>query len=106
MRKAEALGYSALFITVDAPQNGRRERDMRNKPVLPLTDSLKDSVQQTLNLLPENALVGLITFGAHVLVHEIGFGECHKSIAFRGSKEYVRPSLFSLLSRSDWRRSG
>ena len=35
-------------------------------------ESLKDSIQQTLNLLPEDALVGLITFGAHVLVHEIG----------------------------------
>ena len=38
-------------------------------------ESLKDSIQQTLNLLPEDALVGLITFGAHVLVHEIGLGE-------------------------------
>merc|ERR1719188_1817686 len=29
--KAENLGFKALFITVDAPQLGRRERDMRNK---------------------------------------------------------------------------
>jgi len=31
VQKAEKLGFKALFITVDAPQLGRRERDMRNK---------------------------------------------------------------------------
>merc|ERR1712232_1242903 len=31
IQKAENLGFKALFITVDAPQLGRRERDMRNK---------------------------------------------------------------------------
>ena len=60
-------------------------------------ESLKDSIQQTLNLLPEDALVGLITFGAHVLVHEIGFGECHKAIAFKGSKDYSAQRVLSLI---------
>merc|ERR1719401_225548 len=31
VQKAEKMGFQALFITVDAPQLGRRERDMRNK---------------------------------------------------------------------------
>ena len=31
VQKAEAQGCTALFITVDAPQLGRREKDMRNK---------------------------------------------------------------------------
>lgn len=31
---------------------------------------LKKSLQQALSLLPENALVGLITFGTHVQVSE------------------------------------
>merc|ERR1712078_164637 len=31
IKKAEAAGMKGLFITVDAPQLGRRERDMRNK---------------------------------------------------------------------------
>jgi len=31
VQKAENNGFKALFITVDAPQLGRRERDMRNK---------------------------------------------------------------------------
>ena len=69
-------------------------------------DSLKDSVQQTLNLLPENALVGLITFGAHVLVHEIGFGECHKSVAFRGTKDYAVQRVQELLNVSSSPKGG
>jgi len=31
VRKAERNGCKALFVTVDAPQLGRREKDMRNK---------------------------------------------------------------------------
>merc|ERR1711972_1011598 len=31
VQKAESLAFKALFITVDAPQLGRRERDMRNE---------------------------------------------------------------------------
>ena len=60
-------------------------------------EELKDSIQQTLNLLPEDALVGLVTFGAHAMVHEIGFGECHKCIAFRGTKEYPVMKVQQLL---------
>ena len=52
-------------------------------------DELKDSLQQTLNLIPENSYVGLITFGTHTMVHELGFTDCPKSYAFRGSKEYT-----------------
>lgn len=63
-------------------------------------DELKDSVQQTLNLLPEASLVGLVTFGAHVQVHELGFssGDCHKTIAFRGTKDYTVQRVQELLS--------
>lgn len=32
---------------------------------------LKKSLQQALSLLPENALVGLITFGTHVQVRGV-----------------------------------
>ena len=38
-------------------------------------DELKDSLQQSLNLLPEEALVGLITYGTNIHVHELGFSE-------------------------------
>ncbi|KAK3267011.1 hypothetical protein CYMTET_24406, partial [Cymbomonas tetramitiformis] len=49
--------------------------------------ALKASLTQALSLLPENALVGLVTFGTHVHVHELGFQDCSKSYVFRGSKE-------------------
>ena len=45
-------------------------------------------VVQSLSLLPENALVGLITFGTMVQVHELGFVECPKSYVFKGTKDY------------------
>jgi len=47
----------------------------------------RGALQQALSLLPENARVGLVTFGAQVYVHELGFGDCPKSYVFRGSKE-------------------
>ncbi|GAB4820058.1 hypothetical protein N2152v2_007104 [Parachlorella kessleri] len=48
----------------------------------------KTAVQQALSMIPEYALVGLVTFGTHVHVHELGFAECPKAYVFRGSKEY------------------
>lgn len=38
--------------------------------------------------MPEYAHVGLVTYGTHVHVHELGFTECSKCFVFRGSKEY------------------
>lgn len=60
-------------------------------------DELKDSLQQTLSLLPEKALVGLITYGTHVMVHELGFTDCPKSYVFRGTKEYTTQRVQDLL---------
>lgn len=60
-------------------------------------DELKDSLQQTLSLLPEEALVGLVTFGTNVMVHELGFAECPKSYVFRGAKEYAAVKVQELL---------
>jgi protein transport protein SEC23 len=47
----------------------------------------RGALHQALSLLPESARVGLVTFGAQVHVHELGFGECPKSYVFRGGKE-------------------
>ena len=49
-------------------------------------EELKDSLQQCLNLLPDEALVGLVTFGTNVQLHELGYTECPKSFVFRGEK--------------------
>ena len=70
--------------------------------------ALRQSLAQALSLLPENALVGLITFGTHVHVHELGFEECQKTYVFRGSKEFtpahIQAQLFS--GQSGFRAGG
>jgi len=48
---------------------------------------LKDSLQQSINFIPEDALIGLITYGKMAYVHELGFSECPKCYVFRGDKE-------------------
>jgi len=66
---------------------------------------LRDALQQTFNLLPEDALVGLITFGTQVMVHELGFSECPKSYVFRGDKEYTAPKVQEMLGITPMRGS-
>ncbi|KAJ2081905.1 GTPase-activating protein S23 [Coemansia sp. RSA 988] len=50
--------------------------------------ALKDSLILALSLVPANALVGLITFGTMVQLHELGHQDCPKSYVFRGTKDY------------------
>jgi len=54
---------------------------------------LKSSVSQAVGLLPENSLVGLITFGTYVCVHELGFGQVPKVYVFKGSKEVTKDQI-------------
>jgi len=64
------------------------------------TDQLKelaDSIQQSLNLLPQDALVGLITYGTNIQVHELGFEGIPKSYVLRGNKEYHGQKVGELL---------
>lgn len=49
----------------------------------------KTAVAQALTMVPDYAQVGLVTFGTHVHVHELGFAECPKAYVFRGNKEYT-----------------
>mmetsp|Transcript_31306 Transcript_31306/g.45634 ORF Transcript_31306/g.45634 Transcript_31306/m.45634 type:complete len:810 (+) Transcript_31306:97-2526(+) len=58
---------------------------------------LADSLQQALNLLPEDSLVGLITFGTNVQVHELGFEGIPKAYVLRGNKEYSPSRVGDLL---------
>lgn len=48
-------------------------------------------------MIPENNNVGLITFGTHVHVHELGYAECSKAFVFRGSKEYSSSNVMDQL---------
>lgn len=49
--------------------------------------ALKESLQMSLSLLPPDALVGLITFGRMVQVHELSCEGISKSYVFRGTKD-------------------
>ncbi|KAL9037711.1 MAG: hypothetical protein Q9214_005577, partial [Letrouitia sp. 1 TL-2023] len=62
--------------------------------------ALKDSLVMSLSLLPPHALVGLITYGTMVQVHELGYTECAKSYVFRGSKDYAAKQVQEMLNLS------
>lgn len=64
---------------------------------------LKDALQQTLNLLPEESLVGLVTYGTLIHVHELGFTDCPKAYVFRGDKEYSAQKIQEMLGISPTR---
>ncbi|KAJ4319593.1 GTPase-activating protein S23 [Neodidymelliopsis sp. IMI 364377] len=59
--------------------------------------ALKDSIIMSLSLLPQYALVGLITYGTMAQVHELGYTECAKSYVFRGSKDYATKQVHEML---------
>jgi protein transport protein SEC23 len=65
--------------------------------------ALKESLLMALTLLPENALMGLITFGSTVQIYELAFTECPKSFVFRGNKEVTAKQITDILALS---RSG
>eukprot|EP00249_Psilotum_nudum_P009082 c21696_g1_i2 orf=1-2076(-) len=61
---------------------------------------LKMALTQAIELLPEHALVGIITFGAQVHAHEIGFADIPKTYVFRGSKELTKETILDHLGLS------
>uniref|UniRef100_G1PN06 Protein transport protein SEC23 n=1 Tax=Myotis lucifugus TaxID=59463 RepID=G1PN06_MYOLU len=62
--------------------------------------ALKESMQMSLSLLPPTALVGLITFGRMVQVHELGCEGISKSYVFRGTKDLTAKQLQEMLGLS------
>ena len=66
----------------------------------------KDSLGQLVALLPEECLVGLITFGATVTVHELCDGNAFpKSYVLRGTDDVTQDQLKKLLTWSSPRPS-
>ncbi|MGH0155097.1 UNVERIFIED_CONTAM: hypothetical protein FKN15_038774 [Acipenser sinensis] len=59
--------------------------------------ALKESLQMSLSLLPPNALVGLITFGRMVQVHELSCDGISKSYVFRGTKDLSGKQIQEML---------
>ena len=65
--------------------------------------ALKDSLEQALQLLSSTAptaLLGLITFGTTVQIHELGYEHCAKSYTFSHKKEVEPNRLCELLGLS------
>ncbi|KAG9456885.1 hypothetical protein H6P81_001393 [Aristolochia fimbriata] len=59
---------------------------------------LKSALSQAIDLLPDRSLVGLITFGSYVQVHELGFGQIPKSYVFKGSKEVSKDQILDQMN--------
>ncbi|KAL9303448.1 hypothetical protein ACSQ67_020711 [Phaseolus vulgaris] len=59
---------------------------------------LRSALAQAVELLPENSLVGLITFGTLVHVHELGFAALPKTYVFKGSKDVTKDQLLEQMS--------
>ncbi|MBN3320327.1 SC23A protein, partial [Atractosteus spatula] len=59
--------------------------------------ALKESLQMSLSLLPPDALVGLITFGRMVQVHELSCEGISKSYVFRGTKDLSAKQIQEML---------
>lgn len=57
---------------------------------------LKESLTLSLSLLPENALVGFISFGKHVKIHDLSSND-NLSYTFNGNKQYTLEKLQSSL---------
>lgn len=59
---------------------------------------LKSALAQAFELLPEKSLVGLVTFGAYVQVHELGYGHVPKCYVFKGTKEVTKDQILEQMS--------
>nr|XP_039259214.1 protein transport protein Sec23A-like [Styela clava] len=59
--------------------------------------AMKESLQMSLSLLPNNAIIGLITFGRMVQVHELGTEGISKSYVFRGTKDLTAKQIQEML---------
>ncbi|CAG03327.1 unnamed protein product, partial [Tetraodon nigroviridis] len=59
--------------------------------------ALRESLQMSLSLLPPHALVGLITFGRMVQVHELSCEGVAKSFVFRGTKDLNSKQIQEML---------
>jgi len=68
--------------------------------------ALKDSIIMSLSLLPQYALVGLITYGTMAQIHELGYTECAKSYVFRGSKDYSSKQVQEMIGLGSGPRPG
>ena len=55
------------------------------------------ALQHSLELIPQYAQVGLITFGSMIQVYELGFSKCTKQYLLRGDANHTKESLIQML---------
>lgn len=67
---------------------------------------VKMAMRQAVALLPEHALVGLVTFGTQVHLHELGFSDLSKIYVFRGTKEISKEQILDQLGLAGACRPG
>lgn len=79
-------GVPAFVFVVDTCINAKQE-----------LQELADSLMQSLNLLPPDCLVGLVTFGTNVSVYDLSCENVSKSYIFRGNREYAPGRVGELL---------
>ncbi|KAL0722125.1 hypothetical protein Bca4012_036724 [Brassica carinata] len=53
----------------------------------------KSSVKRAVGLLPDEALIGFVSFGTQVHVHELGFSDLAKVYVFRGDREVSKDQI-------------
>ncbi|XP_061338676.1 protein transport protein SEC23 E-like isoform X1 [Gastrolobium bilobum] len=58
---------------------------------------LKSAIRRAIGLLPDNALVGFVSFGTQVQVYELGFSDMSKVYVFRGTKEISKDQILDQL---------
>ncbi|XP_043689743.1 protein transport protein SEC23-like [Telopea speciosissima] len=62
--------------------------------------ALKNELLLVVAQLPENALVGLVTFDSMVCVHDLGFADCLRAVVFHGERELSSDRVQELLGIS------
>ncbi|GJN40143.1 hypothetical protein PR202_gb29319 [Eleusine coracana subsp. coracana] len=67
---------------------------------------VKMAMRKAVALLPEHALVGLVTFGTQVHLHELGFSDLSKIYVFRGTKEISKEQILDQLGLAGAGRTG
>ncbi|KAI1730116.1 sec23/Sec24 trunk domain-containing protein [Ditylenchus destructor] len=60
--------------------------------------ALKESLQKAISYLPAEALVGLITFGRMVEIHELNVKGIARSFVFKGTKEVTQKQIRDILA--------
>ncbi|XP_058093436.1 protein transport protein SEC23 E-like [Magnolia sinica] len=58
---------------------------------------VKSALRQAIGLLPDNAMVGFMSFGTQVHVNELGFADLSKVYVFRGTKEITKEQVLDQL---------